>query len=507
MTTTASRLVPLRTKMSYALGASTEGITGWALTAFSFVVYSVVFGMPGTLVGLAISASILIDGFTDPYIGYISDRWRSRWGRRHPFIFFAALPLAASIFCVFSPPAFLLAASSEELTYLGYTATSTQWGLFLWLFVFASLYKFFFTCYFLPHLALGSELSEDYLERTKVFRYNTFASMISGAILAQLFYQVFFSDGPQLGLDTSYFAAFIAIVGGSVVFLTAYLTRDQIPNLQQPPEDQPKGSPRGFFIEALALFENKNYQMLVLGLLFLASMTGVRETMSAHMALYYWEITPALIGFLSWFSIASYFAVLAVVAKLHLRFEKSGSMRIAVIISATAACLPVTLRSLGWLPDNESQTAIFVVVGLSVFFYYGGLAILTTSVYSAIGDIADQEELKTGRRSEGMMYSVRIFISKLSNALGHLLAGVAIDFIGFVPGSKVGEVPEDVLFSMGLFEGPIAAFPVLGAIYFYGKYKIDATLQQQNLVALQAQRVKKEQDGLPSTDNVEGVPV
>jgi len=148
------------------------------------------------------------------------------------------------------------------------------------------------------------------------------------------------------------------------------------------------------------------------------------------------------------------------------------------------------------------------VVGLSVFFYYGGLAILTTSVHSDIGDIADQDELKTGRRSKGMMYSQRIFISKLSNAFGHFLAGVAIDLIGFVPGSKVGEVHEDLLFIMGIFEGPTAAFPALSAFYFCGKDKIDAKLQQQNLVALQAQRAKKGPGGLSISvaDCIEGLP-
>ena len=122
-----------------------------------------------------------------------------------------------------------------------------------------------------------------------------------------------------------------------------------------------------------------------------------------------------------------------------------------------------------------------------VFFYYGGLSILTTSVYSAIGDVVDEHELTTGKRQEAVFYAVRTFFAKLSNGLGHLLAGIAIDIIGFPPKAVVGEVDAQVIFELGIFEGIIAVLPILGAIYFYGKYEIDkkrhAQIQEELVVA------------------------
>jgi Na+/melibiose symporter-like transporter len=479
--------VSLRTKLSYAVGGAAEGSVNWAFNGFNFIIYTVGFGLPGTLVGLAVFLSIILDAVSDPLVGYVSDRWRSKLGRRHPFIYFASIPLGASIFCIYAPPAALLAVGGDTFSVLGYSATGAQWALTGWLFVFASLLKFFLTCYHLPHLALGSELTDDYLERTRTFRYNTLFSYSGGAVLAWFFYNVFYPQGPQTGMETGWFAAWVAITGALVIFLTAWLTRDQIPHLPQAPPDQEPFSFGLFFREASVVFSNHNYMMLFFGLLCLSSMTGVRETLNANMTLYYWELPPRLIGYFPFFAMASYFVGMALVAELNSRFDKGGTMRMAVGAAMFAAAFPVICRSLGIFPENGSPV-LFPLLGAFVFLYYGSLAVLTTSVYSAIGDVVDEQELRTGKRQEGVFYAVRTFFGKVSNGLGHLLAGIAIDVIGFPSTARVGEIDATVLFELGLFEGVIASLPVLGAIWFYGRYRIDKTRHQEILGDLAARR-------------------
>ena len=73
---------------------------------------------------------------------------------------------------------------------------------------------------------------------------------------------------------------------------------------------------------------------------------------------------------------------------------------------------------------------------------------------------------------------MRTFFAKVANGLGHLLAGIAIDVIGFPAKAVVGEVPAQVIFNLGIFEAIIAVLPVIGAIYFYGKYSIDKERHQ-----------------------------
>ena len=475
--TETSGSLSLGLKLRYAMGGAAEGSITYAFNGFNFIIYTVVFGLPGTLAGGAVFLSIILDAVSDPLIGYLSDRWKSRWGRRHPFIYFAALPLGAAIYCIYQPPASLLASGGDLLSVFGLEATGTQWLLTLWLFVFASLLKFFLTCYHLPHLALGSELSDNYLERTRIFRYNTLFSFGGGAALSWSFYNLVVGDKPIAEIDTSWFASILAVFGAIVIFPTAYLTRERIPHLPQPPADQAPFAFLTFLKDASVVFKNRNYMMLFFGLFFLSPMIGVRETLGANMSLYYWEIPAPLIALFPIVAAVSYIPAMMLVAYLNNLFEKGGTMRGVVLVAAIAASLPVTLRSLGLLPDNGSAW-IFPIVCMSVFFYYGCLAVLNTTVYSAIADVVDEQELSSGLRQEGIFYAVRTFFAKVANGLGHLLAGIAIDVIGFPAKAVVGEVPAQVIFDLGIFEAIIAVLPVIGAIYFYGKYSIDKERHQ-----------------------------
>lgn len=469
------------------MGGAAEGAVGYAFNGFNFIIYTVVFGLPGTLAGTAVFLSIILDAVSDPLIGYVSDRWQSRWGRRHPFIYFAALPLGACIYCIYMPPEVLLNSTEGMWSFLGYQASPLQWALAGWLFIFASLLKFFLTCYHLPHLALGSELSDKYIERTQIFRYNTLFSFGGGALLSWCFYNLVVGDKQVAEIDTSWFASLLAVFGAVVIFLTAFLTRGRIAHLPQPPADQLPFSVRTFFKDATVVFSNRNYMMLFYGLFFLSPMLGVRETLGANMNLYYWEIPTALIATFPIVASASYIPAMMIVAYLNERFEKGGTMRVAVVLAAIAASAPIIARSLDLLPDNGSAW-IFPIVAVSIFFYYGSLAILNTSVYSAIGDVVDEQELKTGMRQEGVFYAVRTFFSKVANGLGHLLAGIAIDVIGFPSKAVIGQVESQVLFELGIFEGVLAVLPVAGAVYFYGKYQIDRQRHQQIRVELDRTR-------------------
>ena len=98
-----SRKVPLRTKLFYGVGSVAYGVKDNGFSFFLLLYYSQVLGLSPTLAGTALMLALLVDAISDPLVGYISDNWHSKWGRRHPFMYFAALPLA------FTPlPAYIL---------------------------------------------------------------------------------------------------------------------------------------------------------------------------------------------------------------------------------------------------------------------------------------------------------------------------------------------------------------------------------------------------------------
>src|SRR4051794_9520727 len=94
----------LKTKLSFGIGSAAEAIALHTITAYAVLFYNQVLGLPALYAGLAVSVSLLLDGIIDPAAGSMSDRTRSRIGRRHPFMYAAALPIALAFFAVFNPP-------------------------------------------------------------------------------------------------------------------------------------------------------------------------------------------------------------------------------------------------------------------------------------------------------------------------------------------------------------------------------------------------------------------
>ncbi len=449
----------MRTKLAFGVGASAEAGIHIAFNTFNFLYYNNVLGLSGTLAGMAVTIALVFDAVSDPIVGSISDRWRSKLGRRHPFLYASAIPLAGFFFCIYTPP--------ESLT---------GFSLFLWLTVFTILLRTALTFYHVPHLALGAELTTDYRERSVVMSYNSIFGVVGGASAFFLAWTYFGSlDGGTMN-RAGYPAMGVAVgvSAGLVVLVSAFFTRDQIPRLAQPPTDLPRFSLTTLLGEIRDCLGNRNYLVLLLGLFFLSATLGVRETIGSYMNLFFWELEPSQIRFLAFASPPGFVIAFIATARLHARFDKRETIIGSIVGLAFAAAGPITLRILGLFPANHSAE-LFPVLCVAVLGTYMCGAVLNISVMSALADVADEHELTTGRRQEGVFYAARTFFGKLTSSLGHLIAGIAIDVIGFSPGATPGEVDPTVIFRLGLLDGPIAAIPAVISIVFYSLYRIDKT--------------------------------
>ena len=106
-------------KMAFGVGATGEAVYLGLFNTFITIYYNQVMELNNALIGIAIMLAMIGDAISDPVVGIISDRWRSKLGRRHPFLWLAPVPLTLTLYCVFNPPEFLLGESSEF----------GQWGL------------------------------------------------------------------------------------------------------------------------------------------------------------------------------------------------------------------------------------------------------------------------------------------------------------------------------------------------------------------------------------------
>ena len=135
----------LQTRLAYGFGAVAYGVNNNGLDYFLLIFYSQVLGVDAPLVGLALLLALVFDSLSDPLVGYLSDNTHSRWGRRHPWMYAAALPVAAAYFMLWAPPAEL---SGNEL--------------FPYLFGMTIVVRTLITLYEVPASALIAELTDEY---------------------------------------------------------------------------------------------------------------------------------------------------------------------------------------------------------------------------------------------------------------------------------------------------------------------------------------------------------
>jgi Na+/melibiose symporter-like transporter len=227
--------------------------------------------------------------------------------------------------------------------------------------------------------------------------------------------------------------------------------------------------------------------MLLIGLTVLSASTGTRETVSSYASLFFWELPEKQIRVFGLVAPPAYFLAFFATVWLHRRIDKRNTIVGAVTLLGISMLAPITLRLLGLAPANGSPGLLpFLLVFM--FGFYLSVAMLMISALSALADIADEHELNTGRRQEGVFYAARTFFLKMSSGLGHVVAGVALDLIKFPAGAKPGEVAQDVVFKLGLLDGPIAAIPAFISIAFYASYRIDRTKHIEIQRALEARR-------------------
>lgn len=303
--------VPFGVKFSYAFGQFGDALYLGLTLNFLQIFYNQALGLSNSLYGLAYLIAMVSDAVTDPLVGALSDGWRSRWGRRHPFLYFSAIPFGLSFYFLFNPPAALTAIpAGQELP--------PQLPLFFWIVLWAVVSRTAFTLYAVPHLALGAELSNDYNERASIFSFNAIAGFFIGPMVAFSTWTLFLDEPtvrardaklvePQL--DSANYATpiLLAAIGIALgILVCAHFTRKEIPHLHQPDPGRPRFGLRTTVVQMWEAARNRSYLFLLFGLFFLMLTLGIGETMGLYMGTYFWEFEPHQLRWFSWFQTIGY---------------------------------------------------------------------------------------------------------------------------------------------------------------------------------------------------------
>ena len=220
--------VPLRVKLLQGVGALPGQHKEWAFNTLLLIYYSQILGLPAGTAAAVLAVALIVDALTDPLVGALSDSYRSRFGRRHPFMFMSVIPTTLSAFALFAPP--------PELSYTSLT---------VWMLLATLGLRVSYTLFVVPWGAVAAELSEDYNERTSIITYRMAVGWIGGVLFIFGAYTYVFPSGPtdENGLmQAANYLLFAWVLSGlmlAYILITSFGTLGQSRYLPQPTAQLP----------------------------------------------------------------------------------------------------------------------------------------------------------------------------------------------------------------------------------------------------------------------------
>lgn len=457
-------------KSAYGFGSVAYGVNNVGFDYFLLLFYSQVIGLDARLVGVAIIVALVFDAISDPIVGYWSDNFRSRWGRRHPFMLAAAVPAALSYFLLWNPPQ-------------GWSQTGIFWYLLLLAVVIRTAMTFFET----PSSALAPELTGDYDERSTLISYRSYFGWTGGnAITVMMFFFLF----PAMATETIADGRFnrdsyemLGIVASALIFLSIVVcvfgTRSRIKHLKQPPPPR-RITVATVFREIFETLSNRSFLALFVAAMLGAVATGLAASLAFYFYTYFWEFTSIQTGLITMgvFVAAIIGFILAPIITRRVG-KKTGAMAVG-LVAFIGAPLPIALRLLGLLPENGTPFVFWFVFIAGIIDL--GLIICFQILYaSMMADLVEQSELRTGRRSEGVFFSSITFIRKSVQGFGLMMASLVLHWAKFPSGATVEQVSDEAVWRLGAYYVPTILIIWMLMMAVISAYRLDRAEHEENL--------------------------
>lgn len=425
--------LPFWTKIIYGSGDLGFSMNNSIITAFFSVFMVTVVGMPPGLVAIIFVVGRSWDFINDPIVGHLSDRTRTRWGRRRPFLLFGAIPFGLSFTLLWLGPNF------------------SQTGLIIYYSLAYIVYEAMATTVYMPYFALTPELTDDYDERTKLTSFRMMFNIIGSLTAYILPLLIIGNDWTQATKQDVLTMAFVAAAIAATPILIVFFGTKEKKEYQR--ESLPK-----FFPSLKAAFKNRPF------------------VFGALMYLFTWMTIVVVESNLQFFII-------------HIVQRQSQSMIIMVSIFVTAIfALPIW----NWVSKNWNKryayiagvafwaVVMMVLITLSpetpfwlilVLCIMAGIGVSAAQVlpWAIIPDAIEWEEWQTGDRNEGMFYSLITLMGKVGMAIAQPLSLLILQFTGFKEGRNVVQSASGLL-GVRLVIGPLPVILLLSGIimaFFY----------------------------------------
>ena len=411
-------------KLAYGSGESVPVVANTVIGLYFLYFLTDIVGMSPALAGAIFMIGRAWDAFTDPAMGLISDRTRTKWGRRRPYFLFAALPLLIAYSFLWQEVDL-----NEPLTFIYYTL----------------LYMVFMTVmtmYHVPYVSMITEFSTDYMERTSINNFRIFFQLFFGLLAAVV---------PKIIADNSSFST-MALCVGIFIFIVALI---QFTVTKESPVTA-KFEKISFKAEFSSVFSNRAMRYLLFIYVGSYAAANVIEGFVIYYMKYYLnrEVDMSILFVIV---IGAGILSIPIWMKMTERIGKKHALIYGLVIWVVG--------QLGWLiVAPTSPTYLVYIIGIVVGVGYGVAHVLP---WAMLPDVVDLDEINTGKKREGIYSGIMTFFMKLANSIAIFLVGLILQFSGYVANEVQSETTMTVIkWTMVLAPGIFVIMALIATILY-----------------------------------------
>jgi Na+/melibiose symporter-like transporter len=471
MANAAAELGSTRAKFYLAVGSIGWGVKDAGITGLLLLFYNQVLGAPPALVSFAIGAALIVDAFADPIIGISSDNLRSRWGRRHPFMYAAAVPVGLFYWLIWNPSPDW--SDTTKFFYLLFCAISVRVAI---------------ACFEIPSTALLAELTTDYTKRTEFLSWRYLFGVVGATAFTFYAFTHFLvpdATHPIGQLNPAGYpkyanaAAVIMIVS---ILISAVGLHRYIPHFIVP-EAKTRSIP-DFFAELWETISIKPFLVLLISGLFSGMAGGLGAGMGNYILTFFWKLNSADIAKFAFVGIIAAIVAWMAVVPVTKRFEKKHAAMACAVLAWAFGTGPYVLALFGWTPDYKLSEGLMPLL-LLLFTITAAIGIAASVLTgSMITDVVEYGQLQTKRRNEGTYFAALSLMGKTINGVGVTFSGFIIQLADFPIHASPETLDPAIMRHLFWIYLPVLTVLHMLAFYFFSTYRITRAEHAENVKRL-----------------------
>lgn len=445
----------LREKLAFGSGNMNNLLMNNILNVLLNPVYNIALGVSPALVGYA-TAIPRLWAVTDPVVGSLSDNFRSRWGRRKPFMLVGAVISALSLIAIWLVP--------------------PVWGEYSKFFYLVAVSLVFYTgntLFLVPYTGLGLALSDDYKERTNLFAYKAVVDALGGFLLPWFYWLVtrpcFESTLQGTRVLSLGMAAWIILF----TLIPLFFCRERYDARIAKQEKVPilKG-----IAESMA---NRPFMLLTLAVTLMFFGFFASSSLGMYLNIYYIfggveKDASVYVGLSGTLWKLSSLAALPVIVLISRRFDKRNTFIASMVISLCGALG-------GWWCINPELPWLQVIPSV---LYGPGISCVLMLCDSMLADVCDVDELEHGARREAMFGAIYGWFTKVGLTVALALSGLLLVCTGFEVRFGADQ-PDGTVFLMRILAVVVPASGMVVATLLMCGYKLNAARMAEVKAALE----------------------